>query len=70
MGKAKGLAKKVNGGFSVEPTQEYLDKQEREVRFKDRKKSNNGNPNNKEIYELLLDIASRQEEIYDLLNEQ
>ncbi|MFC2948520.1 hypothetical protein [Virgibacillus sediminis] len=72
--KAKGLAKKVRGGFSVEPTPEYLEKQEREKRMKERKansvkgKANlQGGVPNEELYELMLDMADRQSEMYDLL---
>ena len=68
--KVKGLIKKVQGGFSVEPTQEYVAKKEREQLFKERKKKNNENPNNKDIYALMMGIASRQEEIYDSLKEK
>jgi hypothetical protein len=69
-GKAKGLAKKVKGGFFVEPTPEYLAKKEREDRMNARKTQEPQSTSNTDIFEYLQDIASRQEEIYDLLKDK
>lgn len=66
----KGKIEKVQGGFSVQPTIEYTEKQEREKRMKERKNKPKTNPTNKEVMEMLQDIADRQSEIYDLLKSQ
>lgn len=54
-------------GFDVKPSQDYLDKQAREQRMQYRKANPPTNPTNKQIYELMMDIADRQSEIYDML---
>lgn len=67
----RGRPEKINGGFSVKATPGYNEKQEREKRMKERKNDRgNGNVTNEEIFEFLQDIADRQSEIYDLLNEK
>ena len=66
----KSNVENVQGGFSVKLTTEYSDKKAREERIKDLKTNHKDNPTNKDIQQLLLDIADRQSEIYDLLKLQ
>lgn len=56
-------------GFAVEPTEEYKAKQSRELRMKDRKIKKT-KVTIEEIYDLLIDLADRQSEIYDLLKDR
>lgn len=52
-------------GFSISPTQEYIEKQDREKRIQQRK-NKTGKITNEEIYQYLNDTNDRIEEIYEL----
>lgn len=66
----KGRLVRVDGGIREEATPEYTAKQEREQRIAAAIASPKGSPTNKDIQQLLLDIAARQSEIYDLLKQR
>lgn len=64
----KAKIEKNAKGFTVKPTPEYIAKQQREQRMKERKEKNDvSRTTNAEIFEFLQDVADRQSEIYDLL---
>lgn len=54
-------------GFTVKPSAAYQEHQAREQRMIGRKGINKTSITNKELWDLLLDVADRQSEIYDLL---
>lgn len=54
-------------GFDVKPSPTEIERQTREQRMRDRKLALPTNPTNKQIMEMLMDIAERQSEIYDKL---
>lgn len=56
-------------GFVIKPTPEYQAKQAREQCMRERRANPKTNPSNRDIYELLLDLAERQSEIYDMMKE-
>lgn len=62
--------KVTQDGFSVQPTPEYTAKQEREQRIAVAIATPKASPINKDIQQLLLDIAARQSEIYDMLKQR
>ncbi|MEB3103096.1 hypothetical protein [Ferviditalea candida] len=64
------VEKRPGGGFGTKPTPEYTAKQEREARIAAALASPKASPTNKDIQQLLLDIAARQSEIYDMLKQR
>ncbi|GIQ69254.1 hypothetical protein DUZ99_04555 [Xylanibacillus composti] len=53
--------------ISLKPTQEQLEKMQRESRIKYMRENTMVSPSEREVFRLLLDMAARQSEIYDLL---
>lgn len=66
----KGQIEKNEKGFSIKPTQEYIDKKEREKRIKERKDVDKTKVTNAEIFKFLQDTNDRLSEIYDMLKEK
>lgn len=58
---------KTAKGFVVKPSEELLRRQARDKRMEERKSQSKSQITNKEIFEFLLDISERQEEILQLV---
>jgi hypothetical protein len=54
-------------GFTVTKSQRQQEREARETRIEDQRTNPKASPTLKDLYQLQLDIAARQSEIYDML---
>jgi hypothetical protein len=64
------MIEKKQGGFVRKASPEKVAKRKREVRIRELIQNPKKNPTNADIQQLLLDIAQRQSEIYDMLKQR
>ena len=65
----KTETQKTGKGFVVKKSTEYIEKQEREQRIQEKKQNRKAKYTNEDVMEMLMDIADRQAEIYDMLKQ-
>lgn len=59
---------KTATGFNIKKSSQQIEKEARDQRIIDKKINPKTNPTNKDVMEMLIDIADRQAEILEMLN--